>query len=274
MELENRDWVDGEEANETAAAAAAAAAMAADSPAVSQTTALAMMTPSDVPSPLLPQPEAAVQPMEQGGENVPVPRETQMEERSFSDRLDSVDVAKVETDRERLEGDDLPTKMVEEAPSERVSEDSPEATQMPQVMPAEPISPVEPSRATPGFRPETRATSMRGSISNRGRPSLDAAESPLGRYKADVSRAIEKLWHRFRQDRAEFVVYGSIKLEFKVDRYGKPRNLKIIKNDANAIMVDFTLSAILKADIPPMPEEILDILDNETLDVTYDVIIY
>ena len=47
-----------------------------------------------------------------------------------------------------------------------------------------------------------------------------------------------------------------------------------MKNDANAIMVDFTLSAILEADIPPMPAEILDILEDETLDVTYDVIIY
>ncbi len=215
-----------------------------------------------------------MQPMEQGGENVPRPRETELEEKSFSDRLDSIEVAKVEQDRERLEGDDVPAKMVEESPTEQVSEVSPEATQMPQVMPAEPISPVQSSASTPGFRPETRATSMRGTISNRGRPSVAAFESPLGRYKAEVSRAIEKLWHRFRQDRAEFVVYGSIKLEFKVDRHGNPRNLKILHNDANAIMVDFTLSAILKADIPPMPEEILDILDNETLEVTYDVIIY
>ncbi len=270
MELETRNWVDGEKSNDAPASAASAAGADATPPAA----ALAMLTPPSLPSPLLPRPEATVQPLEQGGENAVSPRESEAVVKSFSDALDTVEVPKAAEDKKRVEGEDLPAKKLEGVPEDSASEDAAEVAQISEVMPAEPMVQKQPSAGTPGFRPETHATSMRGTISNRGRASIDAAESPLGRYKAQVSSEIEKLWHRFRQDRAEFVVYGSIQLEFKVDRYGKPRNLKILRNDANAIMVDFSLSAILEANIPPMPEEILDILDNETLEVTYDVIIY
>ena len=269
MELENRDWVDGEEANEAASSASSAAA-AAGAPGET----LAMMTPPSLPSPLAPKPETMVQSIDQGGKMTPSAQETKDITKSFSDALDVVEIPMKTEDEKPIEGEETPTKKVEGVPDDSASEDSSDVTQIPQVMSAEMMTPDQSAADSPGFRPETRATSIRGTISNRGRASVAAVASPLGRYKARVSGEIEKLWHRFRQDKAEFVVYGNIRLEFKVDRYGKPQNLKILENDANAIMVDFTLSAILEANIPPMPEEILDILDDETLEVVYDVIIY
>lgn len=264
MELDDREYVDGKEPSEDASVPA---------PPPAPQAMVAMMAPAP-PTPLVRESENAERTPRQSGERSPNPAAAELMENSFSDRLDPLEVERPRAEEESMEGEKDPAKNAAEALAKRMREPAP---LVPETAPSSPVTTLPPAPPAPekeAFRPHTRTTEMTGMISNRGRASVDAAETPLGRYKASVGREIEKRWHRYRQDKAEFLVYGSIKLEFKVDRNGTPRNLKIVKNDANAIMVDFTLSAILEADIPPMPEEILDILDNGTLDVTYDVIIY
>jgi len=113
-----------------------------------------------------------------------------------------------------------------------------------------------------------------GTISNRGKAALNVEESELGKYKKAVTQAIERKWHRYRQNYADFVTYGSLRLKFKVNERGTPVNLKIAKNNSNAIMTEFTLKSILDADIPPMPKKIKELLRGRGLEITYDVIIY
>jgi len=125
------------------------------------------------------------------------------------------------------------------------------------------------------FQPHTRRNKVAGTISNRGKSAaVDAAETPLGRYTRKVTGAVERSWHFERRRKSDFVSYGSLKVSFVVAASGKPGSLSIIEDDANPIMIDFTLGAILSAEIPPMPKEVRELLGGEPLEITYDVIIY
>ncbi|MFV1994908.1 MAG: hypothetical protein ACC661_05675, partial [Verrucomicrobiales bacterium] len=273
VEIEDREYVDGEMAVDQAAPTSPASR-----PSMVQPTPPTPPKPTPPkPTPLKPKPPAPEPaPPTQLVAAATMPPPPEVSDPGFSDMLDVIETRPPGEPR-RLEMTEEAPEVVGEAPPERPLEARQEKAQenprepVPQQQPAPDTMP---SQGIDGFTPHTRKTSIRGTISNRGRASVSAAETPLGRYKAAVGHAIEKLWHRYRVDNADFVVYGNLQLRFQVDRYGNPRNVEIIKNEANAIMADFTLSAILEADIPAMPEEILDILEDESLEVIYDVIIY
>ena len=48
----------------------------------------------------------------------------------------------------------------------------------------------------------------------------------------------------------------------------------MVKNEANTLMVEFSLQAVIDANIPPMPTEVEEILGIGGLDLDYDFIIY
>lgn len=143
--------------------------------------------------------------------------------------------------------------------------------------PSPPRPPPRPAAATPpaGFSGLRVPTRLRGTISNQGPASVDAEDTPTGRYMKQVTGAIEKEWHRKRRLNRDFVTFGTIKLEFHVNARGEVQNLSIKnRSGANAVMQDFTLNAVLDARIPPMPSGLTEILDQEQLLISYDIIVY
>lgn len=143
--------------------------------------------------------------------------------------------------------------------------------------PPRPAVPPSPPATTPpaGFSGLRTPTRLRGTISNQGPSSVDAEDTPTGRYMKQVTTAIEKEWHRKRRLNRDFVTFGTIKLEFRVDARGQVHNLTIKnRSGANAIMQDFTLNAVLDAQIPPMPAGLNEVLDREMLLISYDIIVY
>ena len=133
----------------------------------------------------------------------------------------------------------------------------------------------KPPSDTPAFNSHTRAREMEGSAKNVGNtPSFNVESSALGKYKKAVTQAVERKWHRYRERHSDFVTYGTLKVRFRVDKNGNARNLKLIKNDANAVMAEFTLRAVLDADIPEMPSEVSSMLGPSGLEINYDVIVY
>jgi outer membrane biosynthesis protein TonB len=269
-ELKDREYIDGEEVRDQAGAP--------------PTLAAAVVPPAPVAPPmeLIDVQEPSDDEAKEEGTSDDLPAPTPLRERSFADALDMIDVrAPRESDALReTQGkmDEELEEKISEADEERRAQEKPVVQEQ---MPGAPTPPQAPAPETmplpgeQGFTPHTRATSMRGSLSNTGKSASVLAEAtPLGRYKQAVSAAIGRLWHRYRQDNMDFVVFGSLKLEFKVDRQGNPRNLRVTDNDANEIMANFSMRAVMDADIPPMPEEIIGILDDGMLEVTYDVIIY
>lgn len=136
------------------------------------------------------------------------------------------------------------------------------------------IKPADEGLFAKGFRPEERQNVLNGSLAKEGADAVDAVDTPVGRYKKAVRDAISAKWHRYRQDHAEFVTWGILKLEFSVDASGQVRDLEIIKNEANAMLAEFSLRAIREATLPPMPGEVSNALGSQGLVIQYDIIIY
>lgn len=141
--------------------------------------------------------------------------------------------------------------------------------------PAAPSGRPAASKPPSGFSGLRQPTKLRGTISNQGTASVDAENTPTGRYMKQVTSAVEREWHRKRRMNRDFVTFGTIKLEFHVDARGEVHDLTIKnRSGANAVMQDFTLNAVLDASIPPMPAGLPEILDRELLLISYDIIVY
>ena len=124
------------------------------------------------------------------------------------------------------------------------------------------------------FSPSRRINAMSGKLSNKGKNGVDAEATPVGEYKKAVSRAIEKRWHYLRLERESFVTYSSLKMRFRVNSSGRVSGLRIVHDDASAVVKEFSLTAVLTARIPPMSPEVAEVFGNDDLDVTYDIIIF
>lgn len=128
-------------------------------------------------------------------------------------------------------------------------------------------TPQKPS--APGFQPETRVTRLRGSVSNRGRPSLEAAATPLGRYKKMVSDAIGSRWYYYVNNQLGLLNIGTVSIRFVVQPDGKVRDVRVLSNTSNESFASLSVSAIIEAEIPPIPPEVAKILDNSRIEIDY-----
>ena len=174
----------------------------------------------------------------------------------------------------------LEARRVGEPPEVRPEMKTPDELPVPKAVPMPPVLPPPPP-ATHGvndsFVPQTRTSAAKGTLSNRGdKDAVNAAATPTGRYTRQVTSAIEKKWNQHRLRKADFVEPGKLRLHFYVDRDGKisPGDLRIVFNEANAVLTDFTLSSILEAEIPPIPQELIPKLDRGRFEIEYDVVVY
>jgi len=125
-----------------------------------------------------------------------------------------------------------------------------------------------------GYNRERLQSRSNGTVSNIGENAVDAEETPVGKYKKQVHDAIGKMWYRYLGRNKGNVTWRVLKLEMRVDKYGKVHDLRVVKNEANTLMVEFSLQAVIDANIPPMPTEVEKILGIGGLDLDYDFIIY
>ena len=125
-----------------------------------------------------------------------------------------------------------------------------------------------------GFSPEDRQNVINGSLMREGADAVDAIGTPMGKYKKAVRDVISAKWHEYRQKNVDLITWGILKLEFSVDRAGRVRDLQITKNEANAMLAEFSLRAIREAELPPMPAEVAESVGAKGLVIQYDIIIY
>ncbi len=119
-----------------------------------------------------------------------------------------------------------------------------------------------------GFSKKTRIT---GSISRRGKSALNVKNSPLGRYQAKVSKAVELQWRRNCEQHRDHIVPGVISLRFYVDRNGKVSGVKFQEViESNYIARGFTQRAVRQAKLPKMPRAVLKELRGEPLELIYN----
>lgn len=128
--------------------------------------------------------------------------------------------------------------------------------------------PKPPSSAS-AFQPETRITRIKGNISNRGRASVEAAATPLGRYKRMVSDAIGSRWYYYVNSQIGLLNIGTVSVRFTVSADGKVSGVKVISNTSNESFASVSISSIIEAEIPPIPEDVAKLLDNGRLEIDY-----
>ncbi len=130
--------------------------------------------------------------------------------------------------------------------------------------------PTPPDTREAGFRGNQRKTTVLGSISLTGRSSLDVANSPLGRYQAALSRAVESEWQRNCIRRRDFITPGFQTVRFLIGSNGKVRSVNFMEVvGGSEIQKGITLNAIREAAIPPMPQAVRDELDGQPMELVY-----
>ncbi len=142
--------------------------------------------------------------------------------------------------------------------------------------------PLDEVKATAGkpekdaFSPFTRMGKNDGAISREGENAVDAAATPRGIYMRQVTGAVQKKWHLYVKLARDSVTYGRVRFRFYVDQRGTPQDLKILSDarDADPRMREVTLRAILDADIPPIPAELIPELEDGRLKIEYEAIVY
>lgn len=122
----------------------------------------------------------------------------------------------------------------------------------------------------PAFSGFQRKTAVVGSISRTGRSALDVADSPLGRYQAAISRAVEQEWQRNCVRHRDFITPGFLTVRFFVESSGKVRSVQFVGDmETGEVQKGFTLNSIRDADIPAMPKALRAEYDEEPLELIF-----
>ena len=68
--------------------------------------------------------------------------------------------------------------------------------------------------------------------------------------------------------------YGSLKVRFWINQRGQIVDIRLLRNDADPVVVDFSISGILRAEIPPVPEKLIERTQDGRMEFEYEIIIY
>lgn len=125
------------------------------------------------------------------------------------------------------------------------------------------------AKPLPGYQPETRVTRIRGNISNRGRSAVDAAATPLGRYKKELSDAIGSRWYYYVNEQMGLLNVGTVDIRFRVRQNGKVENIQVLHNSSNESFASVSVQAIMEAEIPPIPTDVARSLQGGRIEIDY-----
>lgn len=123
----------------------------------------------------------------------------------------------------------------------------------------------------PAFAGYQRKTAIVGSISRTGRSALNVADTPLGRYQAIISRAVELEWQRNCVRHRDFITPGFLTVRFFVETSGKVRTVQFVgQMETGEVQKGFTLNSIRDADIPAMPASLKKEYAKEPLELIFN----
>jgi hypothetical protein len=128
-----------------------------------------------------------------------------------------------------------------------------------------------PSRTNdPAFSGFQQKTAIVGSISRTGQSALDVEDSPMGRYQAAISRAVELEWQRNCVRHRDFITPGFITVRFFVEASGKVRSVQFVGDmETGEVQKGFTLNSIRDAPIPKMPDAVRKEQKGEPLELVF-----
>lgn len=123
----------------------------------------------------------------------------------------------------------------------------------------------------PAFSGNQTKTAIRGSILRTGRSAMDVVDTPMGRYQAQISRAVELEFQRNCVKRRDFIVPGYITVQFFIDAHGRVRSLSLLGEiEGGEVQKGFTIDSIREAPIPVMPSVIKKEMKGDSLELIYN----
>lgn len=124
------------------------------------------------------------------------------------------------------------------------------------------------------YQAPNERTKIEGSISNRGQPSVDAAATPIGRYRRVIADAIGPRWHENIRKNMGLITVGSVRIKFYITNTGKIEEVKILENSSSQTFSDSSLRAVYDSKIPPLPPDVVPLLEDGRLEIEYTFTIY
>jgi len=115
---------------------------------------------------------------------------------------------------------------------------------------------------------------LRGGKISTGAPSIESAETPLGKYKAKIYNTIGTQWRFMVAEKSSVLSYGTTSIQFTIGRDGKLEGVMVTGGSPGAEMLQvLSMNAVrLCAPFPPFPENIKQQLgESLTLDVNFTI---
>ena len=121
----------------------------------------------------------------------------------------------------------------------------------------------------PGFRAQTNASQISGSISRSGGvASFDTEANALGRYKKKVSNITAKEWYRRIGQNPDLVLPGMLQVRWLVYANGRVKSVQILNSyQGSEIQTGMTLQSISGAKLPAMPKDLVAELDGDPVEM-------
>jgi len=123
------------------------------------------------------------------------------------------------------------------------------------------------SQAQSAYRRQKQRTNIAGNITNHGISSVNALGTPLGRYQKMVADSIGSRWYTYVEQKRDLINIGTLRLSFVVDPSGRVKDLKVTENSSNEAFASVCVQSVLEAHLPPIPEEVVNTLPPEGLEV-------
>jgi hypothetical protein len=154
---------------------------------------------------------------------------------------------------------------IKPTPAQRKKDGShePKPAELPKPAVAKPID-------DPAFAGYQRKAAIVGSISRTGRSALNVTDTPLGRYEATISKAVELEWQRNCTRHRDFITPGFLTVRFFVETSGKVRTVQFVgKQETGEVQKGFTLNSIRDAEIPAMSASLKKEYSKDPLELIY-----
>ena len=154
--------------------------------------------------------------------------------------------------------------MLTATPPPPIREPEEEATPVPSIAASTPVPLPRPRPEQPSssYQAQKEQTRISGRIGRNGASSLDAVETPLGRYKKQVLDAIGSRWYFYMKKKLDVVSIGTAHVEAEVDQDGHIQKLNVLSNNANEAFANICLQSFQEAQIPPIPAELVSALPD------------
>ena len=154
--------------------------------------------------------------------------------------------------------------MLTATPPPPIREPEEEATPVPTIAASTPVPLPRPRPEQPSssYQAQKEQTRISGRIGRNGASSLDAVETPLGRYKKQVLDAIGSRWYFYMKKKLDVVSIGTAHVEAEVDQDGHIQKLNVLSNNANEAFANICLQSFQEAQIPPIPPELVSALPD------------